>query len=132
MTDIELGWLAGIIDGEGSICFSRRPFWRCPEISVPSTDIEILLEVQRILNSGSISKRTNRSGNKDTWQYKISGATQVLNILVQLEPHLKCPKKRKRAIYLIDGYKIHSNRGGNYSEKDKENKIQFENWFFKL
>lgn len=36
MNDIDIGWLAGMIDGEGSISMDRKTHWRSSRISVVS------------------------------------------------------------------------------------------------
>ncbi len=42
MTDIESAYLAGIIDGEGTITLTKDGEFRYPAVSVASTTIEIL------------------------------------------------------------------------------------------
>ena len=44
LSDTEAAYAAGILDGEGSICFSRNHTsrWPSPIVSVASTDREVL------------------------------------------------------------------------------------------
>ena len=44
LTELDKGYIAGIIDGEGSICLTKHHpnEFRSPEISVTSTTYEIL------------------------------------------------------------------------------------------
>lgn len=42
MTELEKGYIAGIIDGEGSICLTKSGKWRHPTIQISSTTYEML------------------------------------------------------------------------------------------
>lgn len=136
MTDLEKGWFAGIIDGEGSIVLERRSGmikWRHPAIIVTSTDHEILSKCKEIVNSGAISlKREVYSNAKTSWSWRMIGGKRVIEVLREIEPHLICPKKKKRAQYLISNYSNNTIAGGNYTDVEKETKRQFEENFYLL
>lgn len=134
MNDIEIGWLAGIIDGEGSVSLDPRNDSRYPRISVPSTDMAILEKCKRITKVGSITPRHSRRSPKHspTWQWRISGSRQVVEVLKQIQEHLACPKKKARAQFLI----LHLNDlckiGGNYSPAELKKRAELQRAFFQL
>lgn len=133
MTDLELGWLAGIVDGEGSISLDPTSGrWRYPRISIPSTDYEILAEVKRLLGGCISVKRDRRPNTKPSWTWKIHGGLQALRILGLIQPLLRCPKKRERAKFLFDEYERHTPKNGVYTEAMIEKKLAFEDKFFAL
>jgi len=133
-TDIEIGWLAGIIDGEGSVSMDPRNGSRYPRISVPSTDIAILEKCQKITGYGSITPRHSRRSIKHspTWQWRISGSRQVLDVLCLLHEHLTCPRKKARASFIIRHIDELCKIGGNYSLKELERRKELQTAFFDL
>lgn len=133
MNQIEIGWLAGIIDGEGSIVMDKRTMWRHPTISISSTDIEILLEVKRICGAGSILRHKKyQTHHKDSWIFRLYGAGKVLGVLALISPFLKCPQKKRRADFLLSEYPSVSSRNGFYTDEQKTRKKDFETRFFEL
>ena len=117
VTDIELGWLAGIVDGEGTIAFSPYPLrYRGkvinelrikPQVIVTNTDkilIERVAELFGRCNVGAhFQTRTQHGhsfpGNKPT-KYRplhvvnISGFKRVKRALELIGPHLVSKKAK--------------------------------------
>jgi hypothetical protein len=111
VTDIELGWLAGVIDGEGTIAFSPYPLRHKgkiiqelrikPQIIVTNTDKVLIEKVSDIFGRSNIGvhfqTRTQHgnsfSGNKLT-RYRplhvanISGFKRARKALELIGPHL--------------------------------------------
>ena len=132
MTDIELGWLAGFIDGEGTITLRRVNNWRYPFMSASSTDLDMLREVQR-LAGGVIYERSQRNfKHKRSWCWKISSGRKALDVIRIIQPHLHCPQKQRRAAYLITNYPSVTTRNGWYTSTQKQLKADFEKTFFSL
>jgi hypothetical protein len=132
MNDIELGWFVGIIDGEGSIQLDKRnKYSRQPVLSVASTDIEILNECKRITGAGCIvQKPSKNTKHKLSYTWRMVGAKQILKLLTKMLPYLKCPKKARRAKFLIDNYTSVTSINGNYTDEMKIRKLKFEEDFF--
>lgn len=137
MTGIDIGWLAGIMDGEGTISLAKnsnvdgRARFRTPILSMTSTDREILERVQGLCG-GCICevKKTHKHPTwKPAWIWKISGANKVIEILRIIAPHMTCPAKVERARLLVDIYPEITLRGGNYTPEQKLIKSDFENTF---
>ena len=61
MTNTDRAYIAGIIDGEGSILLTRQNPKQhpCPVVSVASTDIELLNWLVRTIGAGTIIKKKN-------------------------------------------------------------------------
>lgn len=143
MNDVDVGWLAGIIDGEGSISLERKNKgeWKYPRLSVSSTDIEILQHCVAITGIGTIRptgigtirpKKEVRSNYKPSWVWKVDSKNDTLGILSVVLPYLKCPKKKNRSILLFQDYERLTFPGGNYTEEQKEEKRKFQATFLKL
>lgn len=132
MTPLELGWVAGIIDGEGSVVLEKRGKYRQPLLLASSTDMEILEELKLLLGGSITEKREKRKDVKRSWMWRLNGSQQVLLILERLTPLLRCPKKQKRATFLIKKYNKVTSRNGYYTSKEARAKVQFETKFFTL
>jgi len=97
LNDLERGYVAGIIDGEGSIilAFGRERFnlgWKIsPKISVQNIDLR-LLEWLRDHIGGSVYSqpitRTGHHGKKPIWSYTLSGMENIRFLLEQNLPLL--------------------------------------------
>lgn len=121
MTQLELGWLAGIMDGEGTISLSRNQSkrdpvrWRRPALSITSTDREILDEVQRLCDGTICNVKKYRERMKPSWVWKLiageksAGSSPGLSAAPKMPlereegpiPHrrLRKPHKEERAVH---------------------------------
>ena len=135
MKDWEAAYLAGIIDGEGSITLTRLhdKEHRRPCITVASTDFE-LLEYLKILTHGHITKKKNYHPDRHQNSYTLSIKTksQVLDTLKYVLPFLRVEKKKKRAGWILEHYDRVTIRNGKYSPDSLKQKIAFEEGFFNL
>jgi hypothetical protein len=128
-----IGWAAGIIDGEGSVMFSRRGSGgrRLPVVSVTSTSSEMLQYLQQNFG-GSVSHHTSRSERwNEAWSWKLC-YDRALRFLRLVTPYLVETKKRARAEYLLAGYKDLTPRNGKYTPELYIQRIAFEERFFEL
>jgi len=131
----EAAYLAGIIDGEGTITLTKLHSNenRRPIISIASTDIE-LLEYIKSITSGSINKKRNYSPSKhkNSYTFIIKRKGVVLSTLMEIIPYLRVPSKIKRAKFIIENYEKVTIRNGRYNESTLVLKQDFENDFFAL
>lgn len=125
-------YLAGLIDGEGSILLERNNpnEHRSPAVSISTTTPEIFEGFVENYG-GSISKKKEREGALPAFQYKVRG-NKALILLQDILPYLKLHKKINRANHLVNNYKNVTVRNGKYSEEKLKIKLQFEEDFFKL
>lgn len=102
----DIGWLAGIIDGEGSIVFhpQRNGYHLC-RIIIVNTDEGILNEVKRILNEWlvfySFYARKAYPNRKQVYSIEVNRLTEACFVLNQIKPFLKSAKQEKIKL-LID------------------------------
>lgn len=102
LTPFELGYLACLIDGEGSISFSRRD--RLPRVIVGTTDHVLVPWISGLFPEGSNSVSQQEGfphwSPKLRWEVSGKKAKRVLEILVKV---LKLKRRQARlALMLMD------------------------------
>lgn len=91
-TDGNIGWLAGIIEGEGYINTTTKT----SRIRVRMTDEDVILKIKDIAGCGYINgpyKRKNPN-HKPSWEWTVSKKLQVKEIINIIYPYL-CSRRRK-------------------------------------
>ncbi|MEH7376563.1 LAGLIDADG family homing endonuclease [Neobacillus drentensis] len=128
-------YIAGIIDGEGSITLTRmhENENRRPCITVASTDKELLVYI-RSLTDGTINskKNYNPERHKDSYTLTIKKKDSVVTLLKKISPYLRVDKKRKRALWILENYEKVTPRNGKYNSLLLTKKIAFEDNFFRI
>lgn len=131
----EAAYVAGIIDGEGSISLTRMQEneHRRPCITIASTDLKLLIYIQTLTN-GVITKKKNYNPqkHKNSFTLSIKKKDEVLRILQDVSPFLRIDKKRKRAEWLINNYDLVTPRNGKYTLELLRMKKSFEDSFFNI
>jgi hypothetical protein len=131
----EAAYIAGIIDGEGSISLTRlhECEHRRPCISIASTDKELLIYIQS-LSGGTINnkKNYNPDKHKDSFTLNIKNKEAVISLLRYTSPYLRVDKKRNRAQWILKKYEEVTPRNGKYNLKSLEKKLAFEQSFFSI
>jgi hypothetical protein len=135
MENWEASYVAGIVDGEGSINLSRMhgKEFRRPCISIASTDKELLIYLQS-LTGGLINnkKNYNPDKHKDSYTLTIKKKEDVFKTLKYITPFLRVDKKIKRALWILEHYDLVTPRNGKYSQKLLIEKNAFEKFFFEI
>jgi hypothetical protein len=88
MTEEESAWLAGVIDGEGSVFLSkvthpayRRGFFYRPQMGVSNSNRSFLTRVMEIIGEGTVQlAKKGGEGLKTRWEY--IGASGVLRVVL--------------------------------------------------
>lgn len=128
MSPEEKAYLAGIIDGEGSIMLTRfhnnqQP---APCIGIASISLELLEWVKEISGTGKIKPKKNYKPhfheNSFTYIVKYNDAITMLEMI---EPYLVIKQKKQRAQLIINRYKSLTPRNGRYSAEQLNAKMQF-------
>ncbi|WP_017413373.1 LAGLIDADG family homing endonuclease [Clostridium tunisiense] len=120
MNEIQKAYVAGIIDGEGSIMLQsfHKNQLPSPCVSVASTSMELLIYLKQIISCGVIVKKKNYNLEKhhDSYTFYVR-YNNAINLLIEIEPYLIIESKRKRAKLIIEKYKTLTPRNGRYSEE---------------
>jgi LAGLIDADG endonuclease len=103
--ETDRAWLAGIIDGEGSIHISRvtepknkSGFAFHPVLSITNTNESILSNIKRITDCGSICRvRSLRASWKDKYLYT-ANSNCVRKILPEVLPYLVAKREQARLL----------------------------------
>ena len=135
MNETDKAYLAGIIDGEGSIMLSKyhKSEYPSPCISISSTDIELLEWVKFKIGSGRINKKKNYNFDKHKTSYTYSVYYDAaIEVMTMIEPYLVIKKKKARANHIISNYKKVTVRNGRYNDEQKLAKEQFYTDFMAL
>ena len=110
LTDKEIGYIAGIIDGEGTICLSkcvwkhRKEAYYRPFIKIANTNLQMLKFIQSKLECGSISEdRTENNNWKACYTLRFS-ANMIRTFLPIIKNSLLI--KKEQAILLNDFLKM--------------------------
>jgi hypothetical protein len=114
----EAAWLAGLIDGDGTIALTRRHRneHRQLEVTIANTDFALLQYVKSIVGMGRISrKRSVAINHTPSGAYQVSNR-QALSLLNQIHPYLRTYKS-KRAKLVVENYVRLTPRNGRYTNK---------------
>ena len=135
MTQTEKAYIAGIIDGEGSVMLQRihKNENPAPFVSIASTTIELLEWIKLTIGKGLISKKKNYNldKHKDCYSY-ILKRNDAISLLIDIYPYLIIPAKKKRAELIITKYKSITPRNGYYTEEMLIAKENFSNEFMSI
>jgi len=118
LSDIQIGYLAGIIDGEGFITLTKSPDRQMqPRVGISNTDLDLMNTIADWVGDANIlreSKGSNRQ--KDAFRIQWQGRAKILEILEFIEPYLIV--KKAHAQLVIAWIKFRMN---GYSEIDLGN-----------
>ncbi len=130
LSEADAAYLAGLIDGEGTIALSRRHADENRQlvVTISSTERVLVDWVIRTVRVGKItSKKTVASHHAPGLTYVVSNR-QALTILEQVTPFLKSYKV-KRAQLVLEHYRKLTPRNGKYNLKTREARLEFERKF---
>lgn len=126
LSPTDAAYIAGIIDGEGSISLTRRHKNdnRQLVISIANTESALLEFIRDAVAAGRITKKRVVSDNHTpSLVYQIENR-QAFDLLIQIAPFLKT-YKAKRAKLVLDNYIELTPRNGKYSESIKKERESF-------
>ena len=134
LSDTEAAYIAGIIDGEGTITLTKNKAgnFPSPTISVASSDLELLLWLKEKIGKGTIKKKKNYNPEKhrDSWTFFLKH-NNALNLLVRIEQFLVINSKSYRSKLFTQNYHNLTPRNGRYTPEKMSEKELFINIFFK-
>ncbi len=126
LSHLDAGYLAGLIDGEGTITLSRSNLnkHRALVITISSTELSILKYVQEITGVGKITnKRVTKANHTPSFTYQVANQ-QALDILKQIADHLRSYKADRARLALQDYTRL-TPRNGRYSPVQLQERTRF-------
>lgn len=129
----EAAYIAGIIDGEGSITLTKnhKNEMRRPLISISSNDLDMLTYIQNLVGGNIIRKKNyNPLKHQNSYLLSIKSKKEVFTLLEEISPYLRITKKRKRAVLILERYNKVTPRNGKYTEDLLNKKLKFEEEFY--
>jgi hypothetical protein len=103
ISDVDLAWLAGFMEGEGSFILRKRePVRRnLPRLSAQSTDLDVLERVQRIAG-GTIAGPIIRGERKHAYNWTLNRHKEVLVVATLLKP-LMGSRRQSQIDVMLEG-----------------------------
>ena len=133
LSEVDAAYIAGIIDGEGTITLTRthRGENRRPVVSISSTELSLLTYIRSTIGAGRITgKVCAEVHHSPSYTYYIT-SRQALTLLEQVCPFLRT-YKFKRACLLLEEYQRVTPRNGRYTEELRAARAQLEDRFFAI
>jgi len=115
-TETEKSYLAGLIDGEGSVTLSRahRNEMPSPHITITNTNRSVVRWAEQVTGYGKIiSRRARRVNHKPAYIWCVAKAGRCLNLLREIRPYLRV--KHRQADLILQRYKAVTPRNGQYT-----------------
>ena len=117
MEDASLGWMAGVMDGEGTMCIhviersSRARLF----VSVSNTDYRMISELRRLTGLGSIRREERSERQRARWIWRTAGQ-KAAAFLEMILPYLRV--KKEQAIIALQFANAQRRYGGGGCQKD--------------
>lgn len=125
VTETEKAYIAGIIDGEGTVTLVRghRNETHAPEVSVANTNLDLLEWLRQKIGSGVILKKQRKLSHHSlayTLKVRDNHAIRLLNDIKQW-----LIIKRRHAELITGRYKKPTPRNGKYTDEMLRKKLEF-------
>ena len=123
----DAAYLAGLIDGEGTVTLSRKHAgdMRQLVVSISNTELGILEFALVCVGAGKLTrKRTSKAHHTPSYSYAV-GNRQALALLAQIEPYMRSYKGDRARLALSDYVRL-TPRNGKYSEALRVERHVFE------
>ncbi|MEO8142945.1 MAG: LAGLIDADG family homing endonuclease [Betaproteobacteria bacterium] len=126
-------YLAGLIDGEGTVTLTRAHLRenRRLVVSISNNDVTLLMYAKATIGAGKITtKKTYSEHHARSFTYQIS-SRQALDLLLQVVPFLKTYKAKRAKLALVD-YLRFTPRNGRYTREIADSRRKFERRFLAI
>ncbi|MET0083367.1 MAG: LAGLIDADG family homing endonuclease [Sedimenticola sp.] len=133
LSPTDAAYIAGLIDGEGTISLTRRHKneRRQLVISISNTELELLDYALKTIGAGKITgKRKYKAHHSTGFTYSISNR-QALALLEQIQPFLRSYKSERAELVLSEYLRL-TPRNGKYSDKIIAERAIFEEKFLQI
>jgi hypothetical protein len=133
LSDIDAAYIAGLIDGEGTVSLLRKHKKdnRQVVVSISNTDRPLINYLLEAIGAGKATgKRTYSDGHTPSFTYAITNR-HALDLLRQVAPHLRTYKARRTELLLADYIRL-TPRNGRYSPSGALERNAFIEAFFAI
>jgi hypothetical protein len=133
LDSVHASYIAGLIDGEGTVtlCRRNRNKNRGLVVSISNTERRILDYVRNLIGAGKITnKRVTSSRHTPSYAFNIANR-QALELLEQINPFLQSHKAGRAALILQDYIRL-TPRNGRYTREQLQDRDNFVNKFFSI
>jgi len=114
LSDTDRGYLAGLIDGEGSITIKKSlGKWYAPWIQITNTNIDVMNWLEETLGTKGIGhivakEKPRKPNHKQTYNYNIGSVQGVKQVLEQIVDLLKI--KKQQALLVLEFIRLKENK----------------------
>lgn len=121
--DLDSAYLAGILDGEGSIMLTKlhKNTQPAPVVSVSTTDHELVEWLRETFGGKIVKKKQYQLHHKPQWDWKITNQ-RALAVLLLARPYMRIERKGRKADLLLFDYVECTPRNGKYTVELLEKK----------
>jgi len=129
LTDKQIGYIAGIIDGEGTICLNkcvwkhRNEVYFRPFIKIANTNLEMLVSIQEMLGVGSIELERESIGKWKACHTLRFSANMIRSFLPAITDSLII--KKQQALLLAEFLKFSNRSNGRNFKSLNRDKYNF-------
>lgn len=105
LSDFELGWVAGLIEGEGSFTIKktrRKNGFSCqPQLRVSMTDEDVIRRLASLIPIGNVLRAGRKTkGGKDVWMWSLTNSQALIDLMIALRL-LMGERRRKRMDFIL-------------------------------
>lgn len=97
MSDPDIAWVAGILEGEGSfMCWTTTRGTETVRIQMGTTDLDVLERLRDVVGTGRITPvkhQLNKLGTKPIWIWMISRKSDVVDLASKVYPLMGARRK---------------------------------------
>lgn len=130
-TDMDLAWVGGLMDGEGSILLSvvHKNANPAPVVCVANTSLELLQPLKEWFGGAIVTKKPREINHSISYDWKVC-FNRALFFLGCVQPFLRHPKLIFRSRHILDNYKNLIRRNGKYTEAERATLADFYEVFY--
>ncbi len=123
MREVEKAYLAGIIDGEGTVTLTKhhKNETPSPDVSVANNNLQLLKWIRSLVGGVIISKKKRKAHHNDSYAWSIRH-DKAIQLLEQINQYLIV--KKAQADLIIKKYKSVTHRSGQYTPDMFEKKMR--------
>lgn len=130
--DTSAVWLAGYLDGDGSISMTKvsTSRFRKPVVSFSSCDREIIAFLREEFGGVVVTKTPKNPNGRPVQDWRLTGIDRVQTLLRRVYPYLRCHVKKERARILLEEWVHTASTGKKFDQELTKRKFAVEDKFY--